>query len=197
MAKKKSKGKKSQKKSFPANVKNRGLAKVEHAKRSLVQGVEQINHVINRLEQEVEILVKKIVKQGERSRRDLRKNFDEVITRLKRSDILAVAQETREEVEKEVRRIAEDIVEKVKEIELVPGKINLKVVVKDMRRSFKDLLGHLHGNGLVQRAKHTVQLTKKEMLSLLSIPTQDEVIKLEKKIVILEKRLSNLSRKAA
>ncbi len=177
--------------------KNKNLGKVERAKRGILKRVEQINSVINRLELEIEGLVKKLVKQGERSRKELRRNFDDLIARLGAKDLIALASETRDDVEREVRRLAEEVLDLVKEIERVPARINLGGLITDARRSFEDVVDHLNDNDLIQRAKQTLNQTKKEVLSLLSIPTQDEVVKLERKIVTLEKRLSNLSRKAA
>lgn len=173
------------------------LGKIANAKRSLVQGIEQINSVLNRLEHEVEGLVKKIVKQGGKSRKELRKNFDDLISKLKAGEFLTIAAETREEVEREVRRLAEDILSLVKEVETIPGRLGVEGIYRDARRNLGNLVDQLSDSGFIHRAKSTLNQTRKEVLSLLSIPTQDEVEKLEKKIVSLEKRLSTLSRKAA
>jgi len=190
--KKKSKTKKAQAKQ-PA-VK---LGKIAHAKRSLAQGIGQINGVLNRLEREVEGLVRKIVKQGERSRKDLRKNFDELLSKLKKGEFVSIAAETREEVEKEVRRLGDEILSVVREIENLPGRLGVEGIYRDARKSLVHLVDQLSENGFIHRAKSTLLQTRKEVLGLLSIPTQDEVEKLERKIVSLEKRLGTLSRKAA
>jgi polyhydroxyalkanoate synthesis regulator phasin len=179
------------------NINKKKFGKIAHARRSIVQGLEQINLVINRLENEVEGLVKKIVKQGERSRRELRRNFDDLLSKIRGGEFFAIATETRDDVEREVRRLAEDIVGLVKEIELIPARLDVQGVYREARRNLLTLVDQLSDNGFVQRAKATLFQTRKEVLSLLSIPTQDEVEKLERKIVSLEKRLSNLSRKAA
>ncbi len=171
--------------------------KVEQAKRSIAHKIEQINGVINRFENEVESLIKRMVKQGERSRRELRKNFDDLLSRLRSNELVSLATETRDEIEREVRRVAEEIVGVVKEIEKVPGKINFGEILNDARRNFGSLVDQFHENDLIQRAKSTVRQSRKELLGILSIPSQDEVEKLERKIVSLEKRLSHLSRKAA
>jgi polyhydroxyalkanoate synthesis regulator phasin len=171
--------------------------KVSKAKRTIGRRVDQINRVINRLESEVEGLLKRLVKQGERSRKELRKNFEDLLSKIRGSDLIAFAHETREDLEREVRRRAEDIVEVVKEIEKISNRLDLGGVLQDVRRSFGDLVAFLNESGLIQTAKQTVLKTRKEVLSFLSIPTHDEVVKLEKKIVNLEKRLSHLTRRAA
>jgi hypothetical protein len=170
---------------------------VENARKKIVDRIENINRVVNRFEGEVEGLFKKIVKKGERSRRELRKSFDELFTWLKKGELLALATEKRDDVEREVRRLAEDVIQSVKEIELIPSSVNFNEIFQDARKNLGSLVENLGDNDLIQRAKQTLNQTKKELLSLLSIPTQDEVVKLEKKIVSLEKRLSTLSRKAA
>lgn len=170
---------------------------VENAKKKITERIENINRVVNRLESEVEGLFKKIVKKGERSRRELRKSFDELFAWLKKGELFALATEKSGDVEREVRRLAEDVIHSVKEIELLPGRVNFTEIFQDARKNLGHLVENFGDNDLVQRAKQTLNQTKKELLSLLSIPTQDEVVKLEKKIVSLEKRLSTLSRKAA
>ena len=170
---------------------------VENAKKKIADRIEDINRIVNRFEGEVEGLFKKIVKKGERSRRELRRSFDDLFTWLKKGELLALATEKRDDVEREVRRLAEDVIQSVKEIELIPGKVNFSEIFEDARKNLGHLVENLGDNDLIQRAKQTLNQTKKELLSLLSIPTQEEVVKLEKKIVSLEKRLSTLSRKAA
>jgi Mg2+ and Co2+ transporter CorA len=172
-------------------------APVEIAKKKITQRIDNINRVVNRLEGEVEGLFKKIVKKGERSRRELRRSFDDLFSWLKKGDLLALATETRDDVEREVRRLADDVIQSVKEIELLPTRANFTEVFQSARKNLGSLVENLGDNDLVQRAKSTLNQTKKDLLSLLSIPTQDEVVKLERKIVSLEKRLSTLSRKAA
>lgn len=171
--------------------------KVAQAKQRIAAKVDQINRVIGRLENEVEGLVKKIVKSGERSRKELVKNFEDLLSRIGATDLVAFANETRDDVEREIRRLAEDIVDVVKEIEKIPGRLDLGGVFQDVRRSFGDIVSQLNDSGLIQRAKETVLKTRKEVLGLLSIPTHDEVVKLERKIVNLEKRLNNIHRRAA
>lgn len=170
---------------------------VTNAKHAITQKFEEINRVVNRLESEVEVLFKKIVKKGERSSRELRRSFDDLISWAKSGDLLSRASEKRDDVEREMRRLAEDVINTVKEIELIPGRVNLSGVFQEARKNLGNLVEQIGDNDLVQKAKLTLGQTKKEILSLLSIPTQDEVVKLEKKIVSLEKRLSHLTRKAA
>lgn len=157
----------------------------------------QINRVIGRFEGEVEILVKKIVKQGERSRKDLRKNFDVLIGKIRADKLIALTRDSRDELEKDVKRLAEDVLGTIKEVEALINHEKFTDLFADARDGFSNLVELFAENGLVVQAKQTMLKTRKEILGLLSIPTQGEVEKLERKIVILEKRLSNLARRAA
>lgn len=170
---------------------------VSNAKHAIAQKFEDINRVVNRLESEVEVLFKKIVKKGERSGRELRRSFDDLLSWVKSGDLVSLATEKRGDVEREVRRLAEEVMGSVKEIELLSRKVKLTGVFQKVRKNLGNIVEQIGDNDLVQKAKTTLGQTKKELLGVLSIPTQDEVVKLEKKIVSLEKRLSNLTRKAA
>ena len=157
----------------------------------------QINKAIGRFEGEVETLVKKLVKQSERSRKDLRKNFDVLIGKIRADKLIAFTRDGREELEKEVKRLAEDVISTIKEVEVLINHEKFSGLFENARESFSNLVEIFAENGLLLQAKRTVLKTRKEILGLLSIPTQGEVEKLERKIVILEKRLSNLARRAA
>jgi len=177
-----------------ATKKKTKVGKIRSAKEGLQIRLDQVNRVINRFEGEVETLVKRLVKQGERSRKDLRKNFDDILKRVRAGKILA---HTREELEKEVRRVAEEVLGTVKDVESVLNREKMAGILTNARNSFETLVEIFRENGLVLQAKQTVANTRREVLGFFSIPTQSDVEKLERKIVNLEKRLSNLSRKAA
>ncbi|MFO1463448.1 MAG: hypothetical protein U1F66_06695 [bacterium] len=173
------------------------VSNVKQAKQTITQKFEDINRVVTRLESELEVLFKKIVKKGERSSKELRRSFDDMLAWVKSGELISLAAEKRDEVEREVKRLAEEVVASVKEIELIPGKVNVKGLFRDVRKNVEGIVEQLGESDLIQRAKQGLGQTKKEILGILSIPTQDEVVKLERKIVSLEKRLSNLTRKAA
>lgn len=159
--------------------------------------LDKVNKILNRLEGEVESLFKRLVRQGERSSRDLRRNFDDIISKLRKSDFYAMAQEKTGDFEREVRKLADDVVEKVKGLEFGPNGFSTKRLVKDARKSFDHFVLKIEKSDIYSKAKTTAENTRAGILSLLSIPSQSEVEKLEKKIVSLEKRLHHLSQKAA
>ena len=159
--------------------------------------IKEINYIMGRLEQEVEDLFKKLVQKGEKSSKDLRKNFDDILGKVKKFEIYTKAQEKTEDFEKEIRRLADDIVGKVKTLEIMPGNFNAKRMIRDARKGIESFVQVLEKSDLVSVAKHKAQDTKNGILSVLKIPSQREVEKLEGRIKNLEKRIQNLSRKAA
>ena len=163
----------------------------------LSKKLKHINRVITHLESEVETLVKKIVKKGELSGRELRRSFDDLVDWLKAGALLNLASEKRDDLEREIKRLADEVIQSVREIELLPKRIGLKQVMKNVQKNFSSIVSRFSDSDLLHQARLGLGRTKKGFLEILSIPTQDEVVKLEKKLVSLEKRLSNLSRKAA
>lgn len=159
--------------------------------------VDNINHILGRLEKEVEGIFKKLVKQGERSSRELRKNFDDILKKVRKTDIYTKAQEKTEDFEKEVRKLADDVVGRVKNLELGHGFFSAKKIFKDARKSFDAFVNKIEKNDFIGQAKEKAESTRNDILSFLSIPSQNEVERLEKKIVSLEKRIQSLSHKAA
>ncbi len=171
--------------------------KMVQAKKGISQKINQINKIIGRLEGDVESLLKRIVHQGITSRRELRKNFDDLFARVRKGDWKTIATETREDVEREIRRLGEEAIQAVRNLELLPQRTKFLEIFRDVRRNVEGVVAKLTENNLVYQAKATVDHTRKELLGILSIPTQEEVEKLERKIVSLEKRLSTITRKAA
>jgi endonuclease III len=192
-----SKAQKTKKAGLRNKTHNKKSNQVNRAKRNLSQKVQQINKVITRLEKEVESLLKKIVHQGVTSQRELRKHFDELFAKVRNGDWKSIATDTRDDLEREVRRLGEEAVQAVRKLELLPQRTKFLEIFREVRRNVSGVVEKLTENNLIYQARATVDHTRKELLGILSIPTQEEVEKLEKKIVSLEKRLSNITRKAA
>ncbi len=176
--------------------KNKKVAQVEH-KDFLKLRLDNINNILSRLEKEAEGLFKRLVRQGEKSSRDIRKNFDDIFKKVRKTDLYAKAQEKTEDIEKEVRRLADDIVSRVKSLELGHGFFNTKKIFRDIRKNFEALVARFEKGNFFSQAREKAENTRNEILSFLSIPSQDEVERLEKKIVSLEKRIQSLAHKAA
>lgn len=157
----------------------------------------RLNHVIGRFETEFEGLFKKLVKQGEKSSKDLRQNFDTLLTTLKKSNFYHAAKKKSIDVEKELFRFSEEVISKVKRFELKSGNFSGKKLLKDARKNLDLFVNKLENSSVVSLAKNRAENTRDGILSLLSIPSQSEVVKLERKISTLEKKIHTLSSKAA
>ena len=162
--------------------------------RFLKTRLEQVNNVFGRLEDEVESVFKKLVKQGERSSRDLKRNFDDILSRVRKTDFYLKAQETREDVEREVRSLADDVLGKVAGLQINPSHFTAKRLLKDGRKSLDALKKIVESSNILSKAKTQARETKNGILSALHIPTQHEVERLERKISGLEKKVQIISR---
>ncbi len=163
----------------------------------LKQRLEKVNAILGRLEDEVEGIFKKLVKRGERSSKEIRKNFDEILKKVKKINLYSKAQAKTGDLEKEVRKLADEIIGKLKSLEIAPSGFSAKKVLKDARKNVEKFVANFEKSEWFEKAKNTAQNTRVNLLSVLNIPTQAEVEKLEKKIHNLEKRLHTISQKAA
>lgn len=159
----------------------------------LKERLTRINGVIGKLETEVEKAVEKFMKRGEKSSRVLKKNFDEIIGKISESGIYSKASEKTEEITKEIRRIADDIVSKLKNFDLK----STNNVIREIRENLEELVEKIQVNGFVEKAKDTAISTRDQVLNVLKIPSQKEVDLLSRKVVKLEKKVKTLTQKAA
>lgn len=157
------------------------------------QRLGKINKVIGKLEGEVEKAVERFMKQGEKSSRVLRKNFDDILGRIGASDIYSKATEKTEELTREARRLADEIVAKVKNFDLKKA----NTVLAEIRANIDEIVEKIQSNGFVEIAKDKAINTGKQVLTLLKIPSQDEVNQLSRKVTSLEKKIKTLTKQAA
>ncbi len=155
--------------------------------------IAKINKVIGKFEAEVERAVSKFMKRGEKSSQILRKNFDEIIDKISSSDVYSRANEKREELVREFKKLADEVVEKVKAFDVRFA----QPVLKEIRQSVDELIQKLQGAEVVEIAKDRVINTRNRLLSVLSIPTQHDVDELSQKVVRLEKKIKSLNEKQA
>ncbi|MBI2335878.1 MAG: hypothetical protein HYU97_03855 [Deltaproteobacteria bacterium] len=162
---------------------------------SIQTTLKQINKVIAKFELEAEKVLKRLVTQGRRSRQELRRNFEDLFAKIKGGNFGLNTKGV--EIEKEVRRLADEVLSRFKDIEFLPQSEAVTKVFADIRKNLASFVEVLRENGLVEKAKHLVEEARENILVSLSIPTQRDVEKLERKITTLEKRLSTLVKKAA
>ncbi len=166
-------------------------------RQKLFSSFEQVNQGVLKLEGELETLVKKVKQRSEHSRRDLQKSFRALVKKLKSSEVLVVAKGTRRDLEKEMKRLVEEATASVKELENLVKTAKVRALFKNFRTGLQNALESFSEHGVVLQAKKSVVGTRKELLGLLSIPSQEEFESLARKISNIEKRLTQIARKAA
>lgn len=169
------------------------VAKKKSIESVLKHRLGQVNHVIGKFENEIEKAVGKIVKSGEKSSHAIRKNIDEVLERISASPLYSKATEKTGELTKEIRRLTDDVVSKLKKIDLTVG----QNVVKDVRTNVDQIVAKLQESNLVELAKDKAVESRRRVLHVLRIPSREEVTELNRKVVSLEKKVSALSKKSA
>lgn len=160
-------------------------------KKFLVKRIDQINKIITKLETEVEKAVSKFVKRGEKSSQIIRRSFDEIFDRISSTQLYSRASEKTEEFTKEIRRLADEVVGKVKSFDLKTA----NHLFSDVRSNVDQIVEKLQGIGFIELAKDKAVLTKNQVLHVLNIPSQEEVDKIARKVISLERKIKTLSRK--
>ncbi len=153
----------------------------------------KINKVLGKLETEVEKTVSRFMKRGEKSSLVLKKQLDEVVEKISQSDIYSRANEKGEDLLREVRRLADDVISKLKNFDLTVA----KPVLKDLRGNVEELFDKIQKAGFVEKAKDKVADTRDQLLTVLHIPSQKDVTQLAQKVSRLEKRIKNFGNKHA
>lgn len=183
------------KKKQPAK-RSRSTRKVPSQTRSKksVQGLGKnlyrVQELLQLFENEVGSLVGKITKQSKKSRLELSHVFEEIVSRLSSTKDFAGLQ-------KQAKRLSEDVLRSIKDVEALSERVNLALIAHEVKHNLAHLMDQLSQSGLLQKAKQSVYETKEGVFQLLNIPTQSEVVQLERKIVSLERKLSSISRRAA
>ena len=157
-----------------------------------------IADLLGKLEVEAERFVKKFIQKTERSSRDFRRNVEDLGERVRQHGLYSVASETKDEIETELRQRVEDVLAKARELELLPrGPLSRDRLIREAKKNLDEVIQKIQDSDFVARAKAKAESTKNQVLSILSIPSEGEVVRLQSKIDSLEKRVNRLTRKAA
>ena len=155
---------------------------------------EGVTDILSKLEVEAEKVVRALIDKTEQSSRDLKKSITTLIDQVRNEGLAVVANEKREDF----RRLAEDVMTRAKEIQFLPlGHFNRDAIVREAKKNLEDVVSRINASDLIARARETALNKKDRVLSILSIPSQTEVVKLSRKITNLESRVNKLTRKAA
>jgi archaellum component FlaC len=147
--------------------------------------------LVTRLESEAEKLVRRIAEVAEKSSRDLRDNVSDLMEQIREEGITTVASQKG----KDLKKLAEQVIEKAREIQF--GPVNRDSLIRETRKNIDELVGKVQASPLLQGAFDKARQTKTQVFSVLSIPSQEDVVRLQKKITHLEQRVNKLTRKAA
>jgi polyhydroxyalkanoate synthesis regulator phasin len=155
---------------------------------------EGIADILGKLEVEAEKVVRRLIDKTEQSSRDLKKAVRTLVGQVRSDGLATVASEKKEELLK----LAEEVVGRAKEIQfLAIGNFNRDEIIREAKKNLEELISRVNTTDLLARAKVSALHKKDQMLSILSIPSQTEVVKLSRKITSLEGRVNKLTRKAA
>ena len=154
-----------------------------------------LTDLLAKLEVEAEKIVKRVIERTEKSSRDLKKGVSDLVDQVRNQGLYNLATEKKEEL----RQLAEDVIARVKGIDINFNTLhtNRDKIVREAKKNIEDLVDKIYSSELFARAKGAAESTKTQVLSLLSIPTQNEVSKLSQKIATLEGRVNKLTKKAA
>lgn len=159
--------------------------------------LESITDLLGKLEVEAEKVVRRIVEKAETGSRDLKKGIRTLVQQVRSEGIASVAEEKKHELTK----LANEVLSKAKEVQFASignlGNFNRDEIVKEAKKNIEDIVKKINSSDLFARAKVQALNTKDQVLSILSIPSQEDVVKLSRKIVTLEGRVNKLTRKAA
>lgn len=156
--------------------------------------LEGVTDLFAKLEVEAEKIVRRFIEKAEQSSHDLKKGITTLVEQVRAEGFASVASEKKENL----IRLAEEVVGKAKEIQFLPlGSLNKDEIVREAKKNLDELVARINSSDLLAKAKVRASNTKDHVLSILSIPSQDEVVKLSRKITTLESRVNKLTKKAA
>ncbi|GEM_PF-2936701 len=156
--------------------------------------LEGLTDLFSKLEVEAEKVVRRFIEKAEQSSRDLKKGISTLVEQVRTEGIASVASEKKTDL----IRLAEEVVGRAKEVQFLSlGTLNKDEIVREAKKNLDELVARINSSDLLAKAKVTASNTKDHVLSILSIPSQTEVVKLSRKITSLESRVSKLTKKAA
>ncbi|MBI2083277.1 MAG: hypothetical protein HYT76_06870 [Deltaproteobacteria bacterium] len=148
------------------------MAKLKNKQTQKAQGLIDL---LLRLEVEAEKLVRRLVEKTEQSSRELKGQISEIVEEIRDKGIYSVASEKGEDL----RKVADQVILRAKELQF--GSFNRDQLIREAKRNLEDVVGKIQS----------------QVFSVLSIPSQNDVVRLSRRITTLEKRMSKIKRKAA
>lgn len=152
--------------------------------------LKRVNTTLTKLEKEVERAVQLFRKKGEKSSQVIKKNIDEIIDKVGATDIYSKASEKSEEFQFELRKLADDVMERLKSFELEKA----KPALEELKSTFTQIADKFQASDILDLAVEKAQESRNQVYQVLRIPTQDEVVSIQKKLKNLEKKVKTLSK---
>jgi len=162
----------------------------KHPQKFYAKRLDQISNILLRLEKEVTQAVGSIRKKSEQSTHALRKNFDEIVKFLGATDIYEKASQTTDSIKKEISKVAEVIVSRVKNIDFNQP----KAFFDDLKDSLIELRGSFQKRGIVKTARDKAMTTGKRVLQAFRGTANEGMNEISRKLVDLEKKIRNLGK---
>lgn len=152
---------------------------------------EGLTDLLSKLEVEAERVVRRLIEKTEQSSRELKNSVSTLVDQVRSEGLATFASEKTEDFLK----LAEEVIGRAKEIQFTS--FNRDDLIREAKKNIEDLVSRINSSDILARARVRALNTKDQVLSILSIPTQTEVVKLSRKITNLESRVNKLTRKAA
>ena len=162
-----------------------------HQRKKSAPKFEGVADLLTKLEKQAQEVVQRFVDKAEQSSRELKTTVRHLIAQIRKEGIYNLAAEKKTEL----RKLVDEVVSRAKEIEF--GNFNRDHLIHEAKKNLDELVEKVQESEWVARARVTARHTKDQVLSVLSIPSQDEVVRLSRKISTLEQKMSKLTRKAA
>ncbi|MCB1214888.1 MAG: hypothetical protein KDK66_05370 [Deltaproteobacteria bacterium] len=177
--------------------KNKTLGGLNLARENLLDRLEPLQEAVFHFEGEAQALLKKLQAQGQKTRKEILKGVEEILSKVKGIEILNRASKNRRSLEKEIKALAEDLMLSLKEIE---SKLSGELLHEAFGRSkhlLADIQALLSEGTWMAKLKEGVKQGQAEIYRFLSLPRNTEVLRLKRKVDQLEKKVVVLNKKAA
>lgn len=116
-------------------------------------------------------------------------DWKEWIDRLSPQDWFALASAQRERISLEIRHLSDEILSKIYGADILSDKSGL---LQEAKSNLENIIGKIDESTLVDKAIDTAIHTKDGLLAFLNIPTHEEMIKLQRQLKRLERRMNQL-----
>lgn len=116
-------------------------------------------------------------------------DWKEWVNKLSPQDWMALANAQRERISHEVRRLADEILSKIHSADVLEGK---ERIVAEAKSNLENLVNKIDRSRLIDKTIDTAIHTKDGLLAFLNIPTHEEMMKLQRKLNRLERKLNDL-----